>query len=150
MLDEVYDYLHDYGFTAIDLDEIENKNDEIFDASRKDVKKITTFLEEKDLRPDDVIEVINSNPFMLTERNNRLEELDYIYCGELAIDTTALANLIKTNPRTYTASPIELQKNIDYLIEKGYNISTIRKFILDNSQVINMKSDDFVKVLKIN
>ncbi len=150
MLDEVYDYLHDYGFTAIDLDKIEKKNDEIFDASREDVKKITTFLEEKYLDQGEVIDVINSNPFMLTERNNRLEALDDIYCGELAIDYESLANLIKTNPMTYTASPIELQKNIDYLIEKGYNISTIRKFILDNSQVINMKSDDFVKVLKIN
>ena len=78
MREEVYEYLHDYGFSAIDLDKIEDENEEMFFTTIKEVRKNITFLEEKYLESGDIINIINDNPFMLTEKNNRLESLDNI------------------------------------------------------------------------
>lgn len=150
MREEIYEYLHDYGFSAIELDKIENENEEIFFTNISEVKKNITFLEEKYLESEDIINLINDNPFMLTEKNNRLEALDEIYNGVLRIDYESMKELIRNNSETYTISPVELQKIIDYMKEQGYTIEIIREFILKNSKVISMTSDNFIKALKKN
>lgn len=148
MEESVYNYLHDYGFSAIELDEIEKENEEMFFVNVSEVRKNITFLEEKYLDIEDVIEIINKNPFMLTEKNNRLAILDNIYNSVLSIDYNSLINLIKNNPEAYTISPIELQKIIDYMKEQGYTIEIIREFILKNPKVISMTFENFIKALK--
>lgn len=148
MKEEVYQYLHDYGFSAIDLDKIENENEEMFFTTIKEVRKNITFLEEKHLESSDIINIINDNPFMLTEKNNRLEALDGIYSKTLGIDYESMKELMKTNSETYTVSPIELQGIIDYMKEQGYSKETIREFILKNNKVISMSVENFKKALK--
>lgn len=150
MREEIYEYLHDYGFSAIELDKIENENEEIFFTNISEVRKNITFLEEKYLESEDIINLVNDNPFMLTEKNNRLEALDEIYNGVLRIDYEAMKELIKNNSEVYTISPVELQKIIDYMKEQGYTIEVIREFILKNSKVISMTSENFIKALKKN
>jgi len=147
MLEEVYQYLHDYGFNALNLDEIEKINENIYYANVSTVRKIITFMEDKYLEPDDIIDVINRNPFLLTEVNERLIALDNIYGSQLAIDYESLIKLIKDNPRTYTASPIELQKIINYLKDNNCSLSSIRKLVLNNPSIINMELDDLKKKL---
>lgn len=148
MREEVYEYLHDYGFSAIDLDKIEDENEEMFFTTIKEVRKNITFLEEKYLEPRDIINIINDNPFMLTEKNNRLESLDNIYNVVLGIDYEELKKLIKNNPEAYTVSPVELQAIIDYMKQLGYSKQVIRDFILKNNKVISMTSENFKKALK--
>ena len=46
MLEEVYNYLHDFGFTSIDLDRIEKENNELFFSSISEVRKNIYFLKE--------------------------------------------------------------------------------------------------------
>lgn len=150
MREEVYDYLHDYGFSAIELDKIEKENEEMFFTNISEVRKNITFLEEKYLDTEDIIEIINKNPFMLTEKNNRLEALEEIYNGILMIDYESMKELIRNNPEVYTISPIELKKIIDYMKEQGYTIEVIREFILKNSKIISMTSENFIKALKKN
>ena len=117
MREEVYDYLHDYGFSAIELNKIEKENEAMFFTSVSEVRKNIKFLEEKYLENEDVLNIVNHNPFMLTEKDNRLEALENIY-GLLCIDYESMIELIKNNPETYTASPVELQKIIDFLKNK--------------------------------
>ena len=150
MREEIYEFLHDYGFSAIELDKIENENEEMFFTNISEVRKNITFLEEKYLEREDIINLIIDNPFMLTEKNNRLEALEEIYNGILRIDYESMKELIKNNSEVYTISPVELQKIIDYMKEQGYTIEIIREFILKNSKVINMTSDNFIKALKKN
>lgn len=149
MREEVYNYLHDYGFSAVELDEIENKNENMFFTNISEVRKNITFLEEKYLEMEDIIDIINDNPFMLTEKNNRLEALDNIY-DSLGFDYESLKELIKNNSRVYTISPIELQKIIDYLKSKNCSVEVIKNLIMKNPKVINMKFEDFEKVVKFN
>ena len=150
MREEIYEYLHDYGFSAIELDKIENENEEIFFTNISEVRKNITFLEEKYLESEDIINLVNDNPFMLTEKNNRLEALEEIYNGLLRIDYESMKELIRNNPEAYTISPVELQKIIDYMKEQGYTIEIIREFILKNSKIISMTSENFIKALKKN
>ena len=148
MREEVYDYLHEYGFRAIDIDKIEKENEDMYYTDISEVRKNITFLEEKYLESEDIINIINDNPFMLTEKNNRLEALDDIYNGILSFDYESLKTLIKNNPEAYTVSPIELNKIIDHMKEIGYSIDIIKQFILKNSKVISMSYDTFLKVIK--
>ena len=150
MEENVYNYLHEYGFDAIELNKIEIENENMFYTNISEIRKNITFLEEKFLGQEDIIKIINENPFMLTEKNNRLEALDSIYNGQLLIDYNSLKNLIKNNPETYTLSPIELQKIIDYLKEHNYSIEVIRDFILKNPKIISMEFNEFIKLLKVN
>ena len=148
MREEEYDYLHEYGFSAIDIDKIEKENEDMFYTDISEVRKNITFLEEKYLESEDIINIINDNPFMLTEKNNRLEALDDIYNGILSFDYESLKTLIKNNPEAYTVSPIELNKIINHMKEIGYSIDIIKQFILKNSKVISMSYDTFLKVIK--
>ena len=148
MKEEVYEYLHDYGFSAIDLDKIEDTNEEMYFTNIKEVRKNLTFLEDKYLEPVDIINIINDNPFMLTEKNNRLESLDNIYNVVLGIDYEELKKLIINNPEAYTISPVELQAIIDYMKEFGYTKEIIKEFILKNTKVISMSAYNFKKALK--
>lgn len=150
MREEVYNYLHNYGFNSIELDKIEKANSEMFFTNISEVRKNITFLEEKYLEQDDIIDILNANPFMLTEKNNRLEVLDKIYLNELVIDYESMISLIKNNPETYTASPMELQKIIDFLKNKNCTIDTIRNLFVKNPKIISMKFEDFEKAIKFN
>ena len=149
MREDVYNYLHNYGFSSIDLDEIEKRNENVFYTNVSEVRKNITFLEEKYLDEEDIINIINENPFMLTEKNNRLEAIDKIY-SELGFDYESLKQLIKNNSKAYTLSPIELNKIIDFLKSKNYNNDVIKKLIIQNPKVISMKYDDFEKAIRFN
>ena len=150
MKEEVYEYLHDYGFNALELDAIEKENEFMFYTNVSEIRKNITFLEEKYLDSDDIINIINSNPFMLTEKNNRLEALDSIYNGMLGIDYESMIELIKSNPETYTSSPIELQKIIEYLKNNNYNNEKIKKIIIQNPKIVSMRFEEFEKAIRFN
>lgn len=149
MREEVYDYLHDYGFSAIELNKIEKENESMFFTSVSEVRKNIKFLEEKYLDNEDIVNIVINNPFMLTEKDNRLEALENIY-GLLCIDYESMIELIKNNPETYTASPVELQKIIDFLKNKNCTIDTIKNLFIKNPRIISMKFEDFEKAIKFN
>ena len=149
MREEVYEYLHDYGFSAIEIDEIEKRNENIYFTSVEEVNKNIKFLEEKYLEQEDIINTINNNPFMLTEKNNRLEELEAIYAS-LNIDYESMIKIIKSNAKTYTISPVELLKIINYLKDKNCTTEVIRNLIINNPKVIGMKFEDFEKAIRFN
>lgn len=150
MIEEVYDFLRQYGFSKEELETIENINDKIFFVNLNDIKKNIDFLSNKGLNKDEILDVFRKNIFMITVAQNRLKALDNIYVNNLEFDISSLKQLIKNNPKTYTLSPVELQKIIDYLKEHNYSIEVIRDFILKNSKIISMEFNEFIKLLKVN
>ena len=96
MREDVYQYLHEYGFSSIELDKIEDRNDNIFFTSIKELRKNLTFLEEKYLDLEDIINLVNDNPFMLTEKNNRLEAIEEIY-ARIGFDSDSLKEILRRN-----------------------------------------------------
>ncbi|MBQ3468938.1 MAG: hypothetical protein IJH18_02615 [Bacilli bacterium] len=146
MLDEVYDYLYNYGFNALDLDNFEKRNQGIFYLEYNDVRRIIKFLEEKGLEPDEIINVIVSNPFLLTESTKKIEQLEEI-CGNIGFGYDDLKDMIIRNPKMYSASPDEIGRIVEYLKMQNTEDKEIRKIFFENPKILNMKFDDFQKAM---
>lgn len=149
MREDVYQYLHDYGFSSIELDKIEDRNENIFFTNISELRKNLTFLEEKFLELDDIINLVNDNPFMLTEKNNRLEAIEEIY-ARIGFDSESLKKILRCNSRAYTLSPIELSKIIDFLKSRNCGYKEIREFFIKNPSALSMKFDDFKNIASSN
>lgn len=147
MPEEVYNHLIEYGFSNEELDNFEEENDKMFFASVDIVKNNISFLEGLGLNKEDIINVFRLNPFMITVGNNRITALNKIYYEALGFTIDDIKSLILKNADLYTASPIELEKNINYLKDKKCNIDMIKKFIMDNPKVVNAYLDEFKKMV---
>jgi hypothetical protein len=147
MREDIYQFLHDYGFSSIELDKIEDRNENIFFTSIHELRKNLIFLEEKCLDLDDIINLVNDNPFMLTEKTNRLEAIDEIY-ARIGFDSDSLKKILRVNSRTYTLSPVELSRIIDFLKSMNYSIQTIRDVFVKNPMLLSMKFDEFKRLYK--
>lgn len=147
MPEEVYNYLTEYGFSNEELDNFQEENEKIFFASIDIVKNNISFLEGIGLNKEDIINVFRLNPFMITVGNNRITALNKIYYEVLGFTSDDIKSLILKNADLYTASPIELEKNINYLKDKKCNIDMIKKFIMDNPKIVNAYLDEFKKMV---
>ena len=147
MPEEVYNYLTEYGFSNEELDNFQEENDKMFFVSTDIVKNNISFLEGLGLNKEDIINILRINPFMITVGNDRIIALNKIYYEVLGFTDNDIKSLILNNPDLYIASPIELDKNINYLKDKKCNINMIKKFIMDNPKVVNAYSDEFKKMV---
>lgn len=147
MRDEIYEYLNSFGFTTENLKNFEKKNKEIFYVNLKDVKDNMDFLLTKELSKQEIINIVNNNPFMLTDEKNRREYYDNIYLNVLKLNKLELINLIKSNNDAYTSSPIELNNIINYLLNI-YDIEQIKNIVTYNPKIITMKLEEVKKSLK--
>ena len=147
MPEEVYNYLTEYGFSNEELDNFEEENDKMFFVSTDIVKNNISFLEGLGLNKENIINILRINPFMITVGNNRITALNKIYYEVLGLNNDDIKSLILKNADLYTASPIELEKNIYYLKDKKCNIDMIKKFIMDNPKVVNAYLDEFKKMV---
>ena len=147
MPEEVYNYLIEYGFSNEELDNFQEENEKMFFTSIDIIKNNISFLEGIKLNKEDIINILRINPFMITVGNNRITALNKIYYEVLGLNNDDIKSLILKNADLYTASPIELEKNINYLKDKKCSIDMIKKFILDNPKVVNAYLDEFKKIV---
>jgi len=150
MREEVYEFFKEYGFTRDEIHYFKEENEKMFFTNLVEVNKNIDFLINKGLNKEEIMSVFRKDPYMITVKNNRLEELDKIYLEDLKFDSNSLKKLIIDNPDTYIASPIELNKIINYLKEHNCNIETIKNFIINNPIVANMQFIEFEKQVKFN
>lgn len=150
MREEVYDFLREYGFTKEEVNYFEDENEEMYFTNLVEVNKNIDFLINKGLNKEEIMEVFRVDPFMITVKNNRLEMLDKIYLEDLKLNKDELKQLIIDNKDTYIASPIELNKCIEYLKEHNYTIEIIKNFLINNPQLVNMYFDEFKNNVKFN
>jgi len=150
MKEEVYNFLREYGFTKEEVKSFQEENEKMFFTTIKEITKNINFLENKNLSKEEIMIILKNNPFMITEKNNRLHYLDKIYVEDLKMDTNTIKELIIKNNETYTASPIQLEKIINHLKEHNCTIETIRNFIINNPSVIIMDFIEYEKLVKFN
>ena len=146
MIDEVYEYLKEFGFTKEDLDSFENINERMYFTNLKEVTKNINFLSSKSLSKEEIINLIKSNCFLLTVKDNRLESLDNIYLNILNLNNGELKKLILLYPYTYIESPIEIEKIIAYLKENNYTIDNIKEIIFSKPEILSYKLDKIEKI----
>ena len=150
MIEEVYDFLREYGFTKEEVNYFEDENDDMYFTNMVEVNKNIDFLINKGLNKEEIMQVFRVDPFMITVKNNRLDALDKIYIEDLRLNKDELKQLIIDNPDSYIVSVSELNKNIDYLKEHNYSIEIIKKFFITNPQLISMSNEEFISVVKCN
>ena len=148
MKSDVYYYLLDYGFNNDEIDKIEDVSDDIFFTNLLEVRKNIKFLEEKGLDINEVIDAINYNPYLLTEKNNRLEAFDNIFYNALLFNSNELRELIIENPDIYTASPIELKKIIKYMTDNGMSYKNIKNVFIKTPKVVSYDYDEYPELVK--
>ena len=79
MLEEVYNYLIEYGFSNEELDNFQEENEKMFFTSIDIIKNNISFLEGIKLNKEDIINILRINPFMITVGNDRIVALNKIY-----------------------------------------------------------------------
>ena len=144
MLDEIFDYLLEFGFTKEELRRFEDENSEMFEVDLKVVKDNIEFLFNKKLTKEEIIEVIKNDPFMLTDKKNRRDYYDKLYMEVLNLTEEEIKSLIKSNNDVYSASPVELEKIINYLSGKNKDV---KKMILSYPKIITMRLDDIKNIM---
>ena len=142
MEDEIYEYLRKYGFSKESLNKIEELNEDIYFVSLNKVKENIDFFTNKGLNSKEIINLTNINPFIITLTTKRKEAFEEIYINKLNLSNEEIRYLLNKNDNIYTCSPIELNKIIDYLSNKGYSFEIIKKIILNNPSIINKKLDN--------
>ena len=144
MLDEIFDYLLEFGFTKEELRRFEDENSEMFEVDLKVVKDNIEFLFNKKLTKEEIIEVIKNDPFMLTDKKIRRDYYDKLYIDVLKLTDEEIKSLIKSNNDVYSASPVELEKIINYLSSKNKDV---KKMILSYPKIITMRLDDIKNIM---
>ncbi|MBE6140899.1 MAG: hypothetical protein E7172_05145 [Firmicutes bacterium] len=143
MIEEVYDYLREYGFSKEEVNSFQDENEEMFFTNLEEIEKNINFLINKELSKEETLEVIRKDPYMLTVKNNRLDYLEKIYNDILKLNNVEIHKLMINNPDAYIISPIELEKIISYLKDNNYNIDKIKELILNNPETINLTLEEF-------
>jgi len=143
MIEEIYDYLREYGFSKEELKYFELYNEKIFFVNLETVKRNISFLTEKGLNKKEILYVCKENPFMITVSNSKIGKIDKILIEELGIGHYSLKNIIINNPDTYTVSVSELSKIVEYLKENNYSNEKLKILFIDNPKVINMSFNSF-------
>ena len=148
MREEVYDFLRKYGFSKEELHHFEDINDNMFFTNLKEINKNIDFLTNKGLTKEEIIYIFKKNCFMITEKDNRLEALDNIYINDLGLSNNLIKEIIINNPDTYSISPIELNKIINYLKENNFDKNKIINLIMKNPKIITLDYEEFIKLTK--
>ena len=148
MSEEVYDFLSNYGFTDEEIDSFENVNEKMFYTDTLEIEKNINILINKGLIKEEIMDIFRKNHFMITAKNNKLEAFDNIFYNVLGFNNDIIRQIIIKEPGTYSASPIELQKIIDFLKEYGWSLDKIKAFLIENPKVICLYLDEFKNSIK--
>ena len=79
MLEEVHDYLIEYGFSENDIKAIENNNDDIFLISLEELTDHMMYLDSKEIEKNIIIKIINDNPSILNISSSEISEIDDLF-----------------------------------------------------------------------
>lgn len=136
MREEIYDYLRQYGFSQDEVNSIKDRNEKIYFAFISDITPNTDFLENLGFSKNEIISLINSNPFFITCSNKRRDAFNKIYMEDLEYTKEELKKMLLVNPYMYILSPIDVDILVKDLL-KTYNKEELKGIILNNPNLLN-------------
>ena len=120
MLEEVHDYLTEYGFNENNISAIENSNDNIFLITLEELLDRMIYLDSKEIDKKQIIKIINDNPTILSVSSSEFSEIDDLFIEELKFNLSELSQLIIKKPNLYNIGLERIKKNNQYFIFKRY------------------------------
>lgn len=136
MREEIYGYLREYGFSREELNMIEDKNEEIYFAIISNITNNISFLENLDLSKNEIISLINKNPFFITCSEKRKNAFNKIYIDTLELTNIDIKNMLLINPYMYVLSPVDIEILVNDLL-KTYAKEELKKMLLSNPNLLN-------------
>ena len=136
MLEEVHDYLKDYGFTEKEICMIENKNDNIFFITLEEIMDRMMYFDSKEIEKNIIIGMINDNPDILNITSSEISKIDDLFIDELNFDLSELSQLILKKPTLYNVGSEKIRKVINYLYSKGIDENDVKIVLLNNIDII--------------
>lgn len=136
MREEIYDYLRQYGFSQDEVNSIKDRNEKIYFAFISDITPNTDFLENLGFSKNEIISLINSNPFFITCSNKRRDAFNKIYMEDLEYTKEELKKMLLVNPYMYILSPIDVDILVKDLL-KTYTKEELKNIILNNPNLLN-------------
>ncbi len=146
MKEEVFNYLHDYGFTAIDINKIEVNDKKTNDIDISTVRKNIKFLEDKYLNEEEIIELICKNTNMLYVNNEQIENIENIL-DSLSFDYMTLHDLIISYPNLYTINYNKFKEIIDYISSKVSSKEDIKKLLISSPNILDLNLDKVKEII---
>ena len=137
MIEEIYEFLINYGLKNDELNNFQRLNEDLYFANLDIVKTNIEFLENKGIEKNEIISIIQKNPFMLTCGSKKEKMLEEIYNS--IFTSEEIKELIIQYPSAYTVNPVELQEVIDYINSKKIDL---KNFINNNPQVLSYDLDE--------
>lgn len=140
MIEEVYEYLINYGFGHDELKKFEKANEDLYFAGLKIVESNIEFLESKGIEKHEIVNIIRTNPFMLTCGSKKKKMLDEIY--KRIFTSEEIIDLIIRYPSFFTVNPLELNETIEYLNSKKIDL---KSFINSNPEILSFDENEIKK-----
>ena len=137
MIEEIYDFLINYGFKNDELNNFQRLNEDLYFANLGIVKTNIEFLENKGIEKNEIISIIQKNPFMLTCGSKKKKMLEEIYNS--IFTSEEIKELIIQYPSAYTVNPLELQEVIDYINSKKIDL---KDYINNNPKILSFDLDE--------
>lgn len=137
MLEEVHDYLIEYGFSENDIKAIENNNDDIFLISLEELTDHMMYLDSKEIEKNIIIKIINDNPSILNISSSEISEIDDLFIDELKFDLSELSQLIIKKPSLYNIGLEKIRKIVNIMYAKGIDENDIKTILLNNIDMLS-------------
>ncbi len=143
MIEEIYDYLVNYGFIHEELKKFERKNEDLYFANLEIIESNIEFLKSKGIEKNEIMNIMRKNPFMLTCGSKKKKMLEDIYNSIFTFEE--IKELIIKYPSAYTVNPLELKEVIDYANSKNVNF---KDCINKNPKVLSFDLSEMEKFIE--
>ena len=139
----VYNLLLSYGFTPLDIDDIEIDNSDIYNKSYEYLAGNLKFLKKRRIDNDSIVKIINNNPSIITGDIKKYKLIRNFFESTLSFSNEEFGLLIKNNNNILTNNINDMKNIIDYFIAKGINKNELKNKLLSNSGFLNYNVNVF-------
>ena len=144
MSDRVYNLLLSYGFTPLDIDDVEIDNKKIYNISYEVLAGNLKFLKKRRLDNDSIVKIIKNNPSIITGDIKKYKLIRNVFENTLSFSNEEFGMLINKNNNILTNNIHDMKHIINYFIDQGISKDIIKNKILSKSEILNYNIKVFI------
>lgn len=147
MDEEKYNYLLNFGFSPLDIDDIEIYNNGIYVVEFDEIKKTLDFLLTLDLSKKELIKIINNNYSLITENVTRLLRIKELYSERIGLNNKELGDLLRRNNQAFSITITTFNEIIDYIYSKNVSPEKLKNVISKHPSLVGMTLEEIKKMI---
>ena len=147
MDEEKYNYLLNFGFSPLDIDDIEIYNNGIYVVEFDEIKKTLDFLLTLDLSKKEVVKIIMQNYSLITENITRLLRIKELYSERIGLNNKELGDLLRRNNQAFSITITTFNEIIDYIYSKNVSPEKLKNVISKHPSLVGMTLEEIKKMI---